>query len=347
MTTQPEPVDPGPSAEPQTLPAPYRTGWRTPRQHLLTQESPVILSVVIMLASLASYYALYWRRLERYPDVFDFTNLVNAALPLVIVALGQTVVVVVAGLDLSVGGVFAMAMAIAATKMLTAGDILPWSVVILGVGLVAGLVNGLLVAYARLAPILVTIATLSIFNGLAILILPQPGGTIPQELTDLLTNTTAPLGAVYIALALLAWFALRRSKLGVALWAVGNDEAAAIANGINARRAKATAYVISGLCAAMAGIFFAARTTGGDASKGGYIILASIAAVFLGGANGLGGRASFIGTAAGAIVLTLINNILFFARVNSLYQPTAEGAILIAAVLVGIGVGKLTRGRHG
>jgi ribose transport system permease protein len=323
--------------------AEQQRAWRSPRRHFIAQNSPVLLSVVILVAALVAYYALYFRQLGKLPDIFDFTTVVDNALPLVFVGLGQTIVVVTRGLDLSVGGVLSISVALAATQMSHGVSILVWCVAILLIGAVAGLVNGVLVAYARLAPILVTLATLSIFDGLAIMLLPKPGGQIPTVLTNVLTNPSRPYGLVFLALALLVWFVLRRSSFGVALFAAGNDETAATANGIDVRRTKMWAYVVSGVCAAAGGLFFAARTTSGDAGAGTPFVLTSIAAVFLGGATLAGGRASAFGTTCGAIVLTLIVNVLFFAHVNPLYQPFYEGLLLVIAVVLGLVVGRVAR----
>ena len=136
---------------------------------------------------------------------------------------------------------------------------------------------------------------------------------------------------------------LRRSRLGVSIFAAGNDENAAAANGVNVRWAKISAYVISGLCAAAGGLFFLATTTSGDATAGEPFVLTSIAASVLGGVSFFGGRGSAIGSICGAFVLTLVVNVLFFAKVNPLYQSLYEGLFLIVAVVLGLLVGRLAR----
>lgn len=322
-----------------------QTSWRSPRRHFVTQNSPVILSVIILVLVTLAFAWLYYGQLGTFPDRFDVTTIIDNALPLVFVGLGQTIVVVTRGLDLSVGGVLSIAVAIAATQMQQGVGVLGWSLVIIAMGAVAGAVNGIFVAYTKLAPILVTLATLSIFNGIAIMLLPQPGGLIPQVLTSVLTNTNAPYGIVFLLLALVLWFILRRTSLGVAIFATGNDENAATASGIKVARTKLWAYTMSGTCAAIGGLFFAARTTAGDAGAGAPFILSSIAAVFLGGASLFGGRANALGTICGALVLTLITNVLFFAKVNPLYQPLYEGLLLIVAVVLGLLVGRIARER--
>lgn len=318
-------------------------GWHTPSRHFIAQNSTTLLSVVILVLVFVAYLVLYYRELGAFPDQYDLTTIIDTALPLAWVGLGQTIVVVTRGLDLSVGGVMSLSVALAAPRMHGTGSMILWCLVILAVGALAGLFNGMLVAYAKLAPILVTLATLSIFGGIALIALPQPGGHIPETLTNVLSNPSHPYGLIYLLLIVGIWFVFRRTTLGTAIFAAGNDEAAATANGINVARATLSAYVLSGLFASMAGLFIAAQTTSGDPQAGTPFTLTSIAAVFLGGATMFGGRGHALGTVCGALVLTLIVSVLFYANVNQFYKAMYEGLLLIGAVLLGLLVGKLAR----
>lgn len=320
-----------------------QTAWRAPSRHFVAQNSTTLLALVILVFSVVAYLVLYYQSLGHFPDQYDLTTIIDTALPLAWVGLGQTIVVVTRGLDLSVGGVMSVAVALAASRMHDVGTMILWCVIVLLVGAFAGFVNGVLVAYAKLAPILVTLATLSIFEGIALVVLPQPGGQIPVGLTNVLTNPGHPYALIYLFLILGIWSVFRRTSLGTAIFATGNDETAATANGINVARATLAAYVLSGLFAAVAGLFVAAQTTAGDPGAGNPFVLTSIAAVFLGGATIFGGRAHALGTVCGALVLTLIVSVLFYANVNQLYQAMYEGLLLILAVLLGILVGKLAR----
>ena len=267
-------------------------------------------------------------------------------MPLAFAAVGQCFVVLTKGIDLSVGGVVDLANAMAAVTMgksLTSG--LVWSVVILMVGAACGLVNGLLVALGRLQPIVVTLGTLSIYQGLAIRVLPEPGGAIPPSFTNFLVNPNAPYALIFIVLLALAWSAFRRSRAGVDLYAIGNDEAAARALGVNILRTKIIAYMLDGTLAAAAGLFLAASATAGDATTGNSYTLSSIVAVVLGGVSLFGGRGSAIGAIAGALIATLIVNILFFGHVNPLFQSFYEGVFLLIAVVVGGVIGGTIRRR--
>ena len=261
--------------------------------------------------------------------------------------MGQAIVVLTRGLDLSVGGMVDLANSLAAVHMKDSpGSMIAWTGIVLAMGAAGGLCNGLLVAYGRLQPILVTLATLSIFQGLALRVLPDPGGAIPPMYTALLVNTDQPYALLYIAAVALAWFVFRRTTVGASVVAIGNDEHAARAYGINVERTKIVAYALSGLFAAAAGLCLAATATAGDATSGGEFTLASIVAVVLGGVNLFGGRGSAIGAIAGAFVATMIVNILFFAHIDPLYQSFYEGLFLIIAVVLGMLIGRmLKRGR--
>jgi ribose transport system permease protein len=140
------------------------------------------------------------------------------------------------------------------------------------------------------------------------------------------------------------WIVFRRTELAVSLYAVGDDERSARANGVPVVSAKVAAYTLSGLFSALAGLYLSAVTTSGDATTGAIYTLTSIAAVVLGGVSLFGGRGSAAGSMAGAFVLTLIVNILFFANINPLLQEFFQGLVLIlamaASVLVNIVFGQ-------
>jgi ribose transport system permease protein len=314
--------------------------------HLIAQNIGLILAGAILLIAVVGFIVIYGIEQQRLPGNFELTSTVNSAVPLAFAAVGQCFVVLTKGIDLSVGGVVDLANAMAAVTMgKSLASALAWSVVILLVGAACGLVNGLLVALGRLQPIVVTLGTLSIYQGLAIRVLPEPGGAIPPSFTNFLVNPNAPYALIFIVLLALAWSAFRRSRAGVDLYAIGNDEAAARALGVHILRAKIIAYMLDGTLAAAAGLFLAASATAGDATTGNSYTLSSIVAVVLGGVSLFGGRGSAIGAIAGALITTLIVNILFFGHVNPLFQSFYEGVFLLIAVVVGGVIGGTIRRR--
>jgi ribose transport system permease protein len=313
---------------------PYRS--RSRFQHFTIQSAPLLLALIILVGMAALYVGLFYRELSRFPGNFELTSVVNTSMPLVFAAVGQSIVVLTRGLDLSVGGMIDLTNGLAATHMHAgAGSMLAWSLLALLVGAAGGAINGVLVAYGRLQPILVTLATLSIYPGLAIKVLPEPGGAVPSEYTKILANPNGPSGLVFVALVIAVWLVFRRTRFGVDVYAIGNDEHAARAHGVRVREVKIGAYALSGTFAAAGGLFLAATTTSGDATSGDVFVLTSIAAVVLGGISFFGGRGSAIGTVAGAFILTLLINVLFFAKIDPLYQSFFQGLFLVVAVLLG------------
>ena len=320
---------------------------RAPLSQALARHLGLALVATLLVIAVIVYAALYLVTQGRLPGGFELTASVNNTMPLALAALAQTMVVLTRGLDLSIGGIIDLSNALAALYLGTnATSMIVASALILLAGAGLGLINGALVAYGRLQPILVTLATLAIFQGLAIRVLPQPGGAVPESYTALLVNTGAPYALIYVLALMLLWTVLRRSQAGIALLAIGNDEAAAAANGIDPVATKLVAYTLSGLIAAGAGLFLAASATAGDATTGNGYTLTSIVAVVLGGVSLFGGRGSGIGAILGAFVTTMIVNILFFAHIDPLYQSFYEGAFLVIAVVLAEGLGRLVRRRR-
>ena len=322
---------------------PSHTGvrWRS----ALAQNMPLLLAFAILGGLTAVYIGLFHGQLDAFPGSFEWTSIVNTAMPTVLVAVGQTIVVLTRGIDLSVGGVVDLSNTLAATQMQdSVASMVGWSLAILAIGAAFGALNGVLVAYGRLQPILVTLATLAILQGLALRALPEPGGVIPPSYSDALANPGGPWSLLFVLAVALGWLLLRRATIGVRIFAIGNDEQAARAHGIPVRRVKVVAYALSGLLAAASGLFLSATTTGGDATAGDVYILTSIAAVVLGGISFFGGRGSALGAIAGAFVLTILTNVLFFAGIDPLYQSFFQGLFLVVAVLLGAVLGRLLRG---
>ena len=298
-----------------------------------------------MLASaIILYTGIYDAAQRRLPGGFELTSSVNSTMPLALAAIAQTLVVLTRGIDLSVGGVVDITNAVAAITIgKSVASQLLWSVVVLLIGAGCGLLNGLLVTLGRLQPILVTLATLSIFQGVAIRILPQPGGQIPEDYTTILANPDAPTSLAYLVATGLFWWALRRTRLGVGIYAIGNDEPASQANGVAVRRTRILAYVLGGTFSGAAGLFLAASATAGDATTGNTYTLTSIVAAVLGGVSLFGGRGSGIGAIVGAFISTMIVNILFFSHIDPLYQSFYEGVFLVIAVVLVASVGRLAK----
>jgi len=269
------------------------------------------------------------------------TTAANKGTLLAILAMAQTLVVLTSGIDLSVGMVMVLANCLAST--IVVGTPLTTALGVLGVlatGAACGAVNGLIVIVGRLQPIVTTIATGSVFYGIALALRPVPGGDVNASLADLLTGQWGgvPASLVFLlALVLLVWTPLRRSILGRAVYAVGSSEVAAYMSGVPVQRAKFLAYTMSGLLASVAGLFVTFITYSGEASaaNGSTYTLFSIAAVVLGGVSLFGGSGSAVGAIFGALMFRTIGDLLFVFNLEPLWQPLFQGVVLAVAVCLG------------
>lgn len=266
----------------------------------------------------------------------------NKGVLLAIVAMAQTLVVLTSGIDLSVGMVMVLANCLASSIVVGSPLMTLLGVAcVLLVGCLCGAINGCIVIFGRLQPIVATIATGSIYYGAALALRPVPGGDVNTALADALTGQL-PGGvpaslAVLLALVAIVWLPFRRSVIGRAAYAIGSSEVAAYMSGVPIRRAKLVAYTLSGLLASMAGLFVTFITYTGEASaaNGSTYTLYSIAAVVLGGVSLFGGSGSAIGAIFGALMFRTIGDLLFVFNVEPLWQPLFQGIVLSAAVCLG------------
>ena len=270
------------------------------------------------------------------------TTAANKGVLLAIVAMAQTLVVLTSGIDLSVGMVMVLGNCLASSivvgsPLMTAVGV----VAVLLVGCLCGAVNGLIVIYGRLQPIVTTIATGAVYYGIALALRPVPGGDVNAALADALTGQLpggVPASLILLcALVAVVWLPFRRSAIGRAAYALGSSEVAAYMSGVPVQRAKFVAYTLSGLLASMAGLFVTFITYTGEASSanGSTYTLYSIAAVVLGGVSLFGGSGSAIGAIFGALMFRTIGDLLFVFNVEPLWQPLFQGIVLLAAVCLG------------
>jgi ribose transport system permease protein len=270
------------------------------------------------------------------------------SLALAALGLGQGVVILTAGIDLSVGGVLALGTTIAATHFTGADTALAWSVAILAIGVAAGLINGFLIGRLGMQPFIVTLATWSIFDGIALYVLPVAGGQVPAGFSDWINGAAAGVpNAIWALVAMIVlWMWFRRTKAARRIYAIGSDREAARIAGVRTTPTLMTAYAISGFCAAGAALFYAMLTASGDPTAGDGLILPSVAAVVIGGTSLRGGQGGFVGTVAGALTLTLLGDVIFAFNLQSYWTVLADGLLLILAVLAGSGLQALQARRR-
>ncbi len=303
-------------------------GMRSKRRDRATLLSVVVLAALVILNAAID---------PSFFSAFSLTTFFTDALPLLFMATGQFLVVMIGGIDLSVGSVVSVANAFVAIHMTNSSQsYVLVTVEAMAIGLVAGIINGVVVHWGRIQPILVTLATMSIYQGIALLILPSPGGAVPTPFVLALTGTVAglPIALIIMVLMGLIWYWVHRTQFFLHMVAVGSDESGARMNGVRVGPLKIGVYALSGFFSGLAGIYLAAQTSSGDPTVGAPLTLLSIAAVVIGGSRLSGGRGNVLGTFSGAIILSILDSIMYFLGVASFYQDLFQGLVLLVAVAV-------------
>ena len=279
----------------------------------------------------------------------ELQSLAIGALPIAFAAAGQAIVVISGGIDLSVGSVLALTNVTAAVLMTGASEEfgLVAVLLVLLIGLAIGTINGLLVVATRVPDIIVTLALSFVWAGVALLVLKSPGGDTADWLKGLINSTVAVPGvpaditrwvpeALVLLLVAIAvvWIPLRRSRLGLSMYAVGSDRLAAFRSGVAVERTKVAAYAVTGLFSAMGGLSLSMGTGIGSPVPGPYTLL-SVAAIVLGGVSLVGGRGGLVGPIIAVFVLALIRADLTFLNVDPNFTTVVQGVIMVVVVMVG------------
>lgn len=309
---------------------------------------------------------------QGFLNIFNFQNIGADMALVLIMALGQTFVILSGGIDLSVGFVMGMASVAAALVMNRIGGNAPLFVVVLaglavgvGVGLIPGLVNGLVIARLRVPPFIVTLGMYGIArgagfilsggqpvsiqtngigqigNGYLLYLLPDgrvsffhlPANLQGVRPSQIVQLLPFPLIILIVVALICAWL-LSQTRFGRHTYAVGGSEEAARRAGIPVVRHTILIYVLSALMASLAGVLYTLRFSNGAADVGDPLLLTSIAAVIIGGASLFGGEGTILGTVIGALIIAIIQNGLIFLEINPFWQFIAVGAVIILAVLV-------------
>lgn len=318
-------------------------------QRFLTRSSylfPLALLVVVVLVNFS-----------RQDNLFDPSVLnrnIRVFLPLMILAVGQAVVIIGGGIDLSVGAQVSMCNALLVTWITpesAGGEIIVAILLVCGTGMLAGAVNGIAVAYLRLQPIVTTYATSFIFAGIALFILPRPGGQLPSDMTGLyrrliefepfvtipiirdipLLREIPPAFLVILAILLL-WAFFRRTRFVQYIYAAGDNPEAAYTTGIPVQLIRFGTYVVCGLFAALAALALTMSLGSGSPTSGEQMTLDSIVAVVLGGTRLRGGQGGIVGAMIGVVILGVIRNIISFYNVPTWSQTLVDALIILIAL---------------
>ena len=273
--------------------------------------------------------------------VAGIQGLAISVLPLALAAVAQAIVVIAGGIDLSIASIMALTSVISAAMMKGQSEEFGVLVVVgvLVLGLALGAINGTLIVLTRVPDIVVTLAMSFVWAGCALLVLKSPGGGSAHWLKDIvagsLVNEWIPKAAIVLIIVIgVVWLPIRRTTLGLTVYAIGSDRLAAFRSGVSVGRTRVLAYALMGLFSALGGLSLTASTGIGTPVPGPYTLL-SVAAVVLGGVSLSGGRGGLVGPILAVVILSLIRTDMTFLNVNTNLAVVAQGIILIAVVMFG------------
>ncbi len=273
---------------------------------------------------------------------------INAFTPLVLLTMGQAAVILSGGLDLSAGTALSLFTCVLTTVMKKGEPLtgLLALAVTFAVAMGVAVVNGIGVGYLRIPPVIVTFATSFMWLGIALFLRPTPGGEAvewfkafynvgqvegaPAGLASF--AAVVPPALILVLVACAVWLVIRRTRTGRYIYAVGSNNDSAYESGINTARVQMQAFMINSTFIFLAALFFVGQNQSGDARLGDPLTLRAIAAAVVGGIALTGGRGSVFFALVGALILSFVNKIIFFANISYAYQTLVSGAIVIVAI---------------
>lgn len=254
-----------------------------------------------------------------------------------IIGLGITFVIITGGIDLSVGSIASFVGIVSASLMVNAGTS-PFLALLIGIGLglVSGALNGVLITKLKLPPFIATLGTMSIYQGFAYVVTNgRPVYNVPKDFVFMLNSYVAgiPVAVILVAvLAVLCWLLLRRTVFGQNVIATGGSEETAWLSGVRVDRVKIAVYALSGVLAGVGGLVVVARINAAQTDAGSPYLLTAIASAVIGGANLMGGEGRIAGTLVGALILGALTNGLVLLNVPSFYEQIVTGLVVVIAV---------------
>ena len=301
----------------------------------IVQRNGWVAGLVVLLALLL----LATKIIQPNFGASGLESLARAAVPFAFATAAMAIVVIAGGIDLSVAAMMAVASVTAARLMVGAGDGQTVLIVIgvLALGGLMGAINGALIVLTRVPDIVATLAMLFVWEGAALLILNTPSGAATRWLRDMILGSIGPVpkSLVFIVVVLApAWLLLRRTQLGLAIYAIGSDATAAFRSGVPIGKTRVAAYCIAGILAAMGGLTLTMSTGIGEPIPGPYL-LASVSAVVLGGVALTGGKGGLIGPIIAVLILRLVRMDLTLMSVDPNVTTIVEGTIMVVVVMLG------------
>jgi ribose transport system ATP-binding protein len=295
----------------------------------------LILGLFIVLLALYT-----WNVNGRFLATFNLTSLMTLVAALAFISFGQLIVIMTAGIDLSVGPLAGLLVVIASFFVLdgkSTATIAAGFALMLAVAVAVGLINGSAIRFGRFTPVAATLATYIALQGISLLLRHEQGGYIKQSIVDRINSTVGTVPWAFIIAVLMAIaleFLLRRSRWGLSVRAVGSEEAAAHRLGVRTNREVVLAYIACSALTFLGALMLMAQLAVGDPTQGTTFTLSSITAVVLGGASLFGGRGSFIGSLLGAALITEIINATTFLDLSQAWQFWFLGILTLVAAAI-------------
>ncbi len=275
---------------------------------------------------------------ERFLTERNLANVARQSAFLGIVALGQMLVILTAGIDLSIGSLIKVSILVSAIVMNgESGNVGSAVAAVIGLGLLVGLIHGFLINEAKIAPFIVTLASLVILRGVGLSISTSPVGRASREFQLFYDQKIGPapiIALMFGLLLILTMLLLRYTAFGKYLYAIGGNEEVARLSGVPVKRVRYGVYVLCSISAAITGLLWLSRMGVGDPAIGDGIELQAITAVIIGGTSLFGGRASVMGALGGVLLLSLTANLLVMLGVSQFVQGLIQGIIIVAAVAI-------------
>jgi len=303
----------------------------SPKWRLPVDGSIVFIYALVLVVGVGA--AIYS---ERFRDPANLTNVLRQTIVLGLLSIGQSLVILAGGIDMSIALIGRLSTLIVAASF-GGRDALILPLIALGVaiGALLGAVNGLIITRVYASPFIVTFGMFSILSGISLAIASGPVGTIPPPYLNMYDATIGSIPISVVVMALIwfaAWLLTSRTQFGRALYAVGGSQRVARLSAVPVSRTLVIAYVLSGVCGAAGGLFILARTGVGDPKMADGLEFQSIVAVALGGISLSGGRGSVLGTLGGVLLLGVVANIFNILQVDSFFQQLILGLIVLITV---------------
>ena len=322
--------------------APGRMIGGAARRFVTRPEFSTLLILVVMFVLTAALQ-------QNFFETKSIVRNINAFTPLILITMGQAVVILAGGIDLSAGTALSLFTCVLTTVMRKSD---PWSgavalAVVFAVAMAVGIINGIGIGYLRIPPVIITFATSFIWLGAALFLRPTPGGEavewfkafynvgaiegVSDSFFKRLTDVVPP-ALLLVVIGCLFWGVVSKTRTGRYIYAVGSSNDSAYESGIDTARVQLRACLVNSIFILLAALFFVGQNQSGDARMGDPLTLRAIAAAVVGGIALTGGRGSVYFALVGALILSFVNKIIFFANISSAYQTLVGGAIVILAI---------------